>query len=87
MAVVDRALDECGFQFTPWTDGPAVRCVRDSIVRDRYFARITEPTDGEDEERAKERKRKAWFRSVKAALDAKILLAAPYEGDRVLWKP
>jgi KaiC/GvpD/RAD55 family RecA-like ATPase len=86
MAVVDRALDECGFQFTPWTDG-TVRCVRDSIVRDRYFARIAEPTDGEDEERAKERKRKAWFRSVKAALDAKMLLAAPYEGDRVLWKP
>jgi hypothetical protein len=56
-------------------------------VRDRYFARIAEPTDDEDKEKAYERKRKAWFRSVKAALDGKALLAAPYEGDRLLWKP
>jgi hypothetical protein len=66
---------------------PTVRCVRDSTVRDRYFARIAEPTDGEDEERSYERKRKAWFRAVKAALDAKVLVAAPYEEDRALWKP
>ena len=29
----------------------------------------------------------AGFRAVKSALDAKALLAATYEGDRVLWKP
>jgi hypothetical protein len=87
MSVVDQALGECGFQFTPWADGPAVCCVKDSIVRDRYFARIAEPEDDADMGKAHERKRKAWFRSVKAALDAKALLAAPYEGDRVLWKP
>jgi KaiC/GvpD/RAD55 family RecA-like ATPase len=87
MSVVDQALGECGFQFTPWADGPAVCCAKDSIVRDRYFARIAEPEDDADMGKAHERKRKAWFRSVKAALDAKALLAAPYEGDRVLWKP
>jgi hypothetical protein len=27
------------------------------------------------------------FRAVKAALDAKALMAAPYEEDRALWKP
>jgi hypothetical protein len=87
MSVVDEALAECGFSFTPWADGPVVRCVRDSTVRDRYFTRIAEPTDGEDEKRSYGRKRKAWFRAVKAALDAKALMAAPYEEDRVLWKP
>jgi hypothetical protein len=87
MSVADDALAECGFNFTPWADGPAVRCVRDSIVRERYFARVAEPTDGQDEKKACERKRKAWFRAVKAALDAKSLLAAPYEDDRALWKP
>ena len=87
MSVIDQALGECGFQFTPWADGPVVCCVKDSIVRDRYFARIAEPEDDADKGKAHERKRKAWFRSVKAALDAKALLAAPYEGDRVLWKP
>jgi hypothetical protein len=61
--------------------------VKDSIVRNRYFARIAEPTDGEDEDAAYQRKRKAWFRAVKAALDAKTLVAAPYDLDRVLWKP
>jgi AAA domain len=87
MSVVEDALAECGFGFKPWADGPIVRCVKDSIVRDRYFARIAEPTDGEEEEKSHERKRKAWFRSVKSSLDAKALLAATYEGDRVLWKP
>jgi hypothetical protein len=87
MSVVDQALGECGFQFTPWTDGPAVCCVKDSVVRGRYFVRIAEPEDDADRGKAHERKRKAWFRSVKSALDAKALLAAPYEGDRVLWKP
>jgi hypothetical protein len=87
MSVVDQALGECGFQFTPWADGRAVCCVKDSIVRGRYFARIAEPEDDADRGKARDRKRKAWFRSVKAALDAKALLAAPYEGDRVLWRP
>jgi hypothetical protein len=86
MEIVEQAIDECGFQFTPWADAPAVRCVRNSVARERYFARIAEPTD-DDQERAYERKRKAWFRGVKTALDAKALLAALYEGDRVLWKP
>ena len=85
--IVEQAIDDCGFQFTPWADAPAVRCVRDSVVRERYFTRIAEPMDGDDEEKAYERKRKAWFRAVKAALDAKALMAAPYEEDRVLWKP
>jgi len=85
--VVEQAIDEVGFQFTPWADAPAVRCVRDSVVRDRYFAKIAEPTDDDDQKKAYDRKLKAWSRSVKAMLDAKVLMAAPYEGDRILWKP
>jgi hypothetical protein len=87
MDVVEQALDECGFQFTPLLDGSVIRCVKDSVARDRYFARIAEPADGEDDEKAYERKRKAWFRSVKAALDAKTLMAASKDGERILWKP
>jgi hypothetical protein len=85
--VVEQAIDEAGFQFTPWADAPPAQCVRDSVVRDRYFARIAEPTDDDDQKKAYDRKLKAWSRSVKAMLDAKVLMAAPYEGDRVLWKP
>jgi hypothetical protein len=87
MEVVEQAIDEAGFNFMPWAETSAVRCVRDSIVRERYFTRIAEPKDVDDQEKAYDRKLKAWSRSVKAMLDGKALMAAPYEGDRVLWKP
>jgi len=87
MSVIEQALVECGFQFMPWAGGPAVWCARDSTGRDRYLTRIAEPADGEDWEKATERKRKAWFRAIKTALDAKLLMAAPHDLDRVLWKP
>jgi hypothetical protein len=61
--------------------------VKDSIARDRYFARIAEPRDDQDLEKAFARKRQAWHRTVKAALDAKGLMAAERDGERVLWKP
>jgi hypothetical protein len=87
MSVVDKAIEECGFRFTPGADWPVVRCVKDSIVRERYFVRIAEPKDGDDPKRTYDRKLKSWQRSVKATLDAKLLMAAPYEGDRILWTP
>jgi len=87
MSVVDDALAECGFPFTPLMDGPVVQCVRGSAAQTRYFIRIAEPTDDEDPDKAYERKIKAWNRSVKAMLDAKVLMAAPHGADRVLWKP
>jgi hypothetical protein len=87
MEIVDQAMDQCAFQFTPWADGPTVWCVKDSTVRERYYTRIAEPKDDEDLEKATARKRQAWNRAVKAALDGKTLMAAPYEGDRALWKP
>ena len=87
MDVIDAAIDEAGFQFMPFADGPMVRAVKDGTARDRYFARIAEPADGDDPEKAAERKRKAWFRTVKTALDAKDLMAATKDGERILWKP
>jgi hypothetical protein len=88
MEVVEQAIGErdTGFQFTPGADWPTVWCVLDSIVRERYFTRIAEPKDIDDPEKGYDRKLKAWQRSVKAMIDQKILGAAPYEEDRVLWK-
>jgi KaiC/GvpD/RAD55 family RecA-like ATPase len=87
MAVVEQAIDEAGFSFVPFADGPMVRGVKDGIARERYYARVAEPQDDEDADKAAARKRQAWHRTVKAALDAKGLVAAERDGERVLWKP
>jgi AAA domain/CHC2 zinc finger len=64
-----------------------VRYQIDLRSRARYYAKIAEPQDDEDLEKAAARKRQAWHRTVKAALDAKGLMAAERDGERVLWKP
>jgi KaiC/GvpD/RAD55 family RecA-like ATPase len=87
MSVIDAAIDEAGVSFMPFADGPVVRGVKDGIARARYYARIAEPRDDEDLEKAAARKRQAWHRTVKTALDAKGLMAAEHDGERVLWKP
>lgn len=87
MTVVDEAIDEAGFDFKPFATGPIVRAAHDSIVRERYYARIAEPKDDEDERKAYNRKHHAWTRQVKAALDAKALMAALMDGERAIWKP
>ena len=87
MSVIEAAIDEAGSSFVPFADGPMVRGVKDEIARARYYARIAEPQDDEDLEKAAARKRQAWHRTVKAALDAKGLMAAERDGERVLWKP
>jgi hypothetical protein len=87
MSIIDAAIDEAGFPFMPFADGPTVRGVKDGIARARYYARIAEPEDDEDADKASDRKRKAWERAVKAALDAKDLMAVERDGGRLLWKP
>jgi hypothetical protein len=87
MSVITDAIDEAGFQFAAFSDGPLVRGVKDAIARARYYARIAEPEDDEDAGKASDRKRKAWKRAVKAALDARDLMAVERDGGRLLWKP
>jgi AAA domain len=87
MSVIEAAIDEAGLSFMPFADGPTVRGVKDGIARARYYGRIAEPEDDEDADKASDRKRKAWKRAVKAALDAKDLMAVERDGGRLLWKP
>jgi AAA domain len=87
MTVVDAAIDEAGFDFKPFAAGPVVRAVPESVVRERYYARIAEPKDNEDERKAYNRKHHAWKRQLKSAIDAKALMAALKDGERAIWKP
>jgi AAA domain/Bifunctional DNA primase/polymerase, N-terminal len=87
MTVIEQAIEEAGMNLRPLPDGPVVRCVKDSVPRFRYYAKIAEPADGEDKAKTAERKRKTWNRAIKSALDAKNIMAVMDGGDRLLWKP
>jgi hypothetical protein len=88
MDVVIAALDEAGEDFRPYTDGPLVRAVADSRIRTRLYAAIAEMADPEENPEAiAERQRKAFNRSIDAAIKAKNLVAKNTKGERYIWLP
>ncbi|MGJ0503340.1 MAG: hypothetical protein ACR65X_06255, partial [Methylocystis sp.] len=88
MDTIAVSIDEAGEVFRPFSDGPLVKAVADSIVRERYYARIAEkPRDGDTQAKLSERQGRAFRRSIASALNAKILVAADHNGERVLWLP
>jgi hypothetical protein len=89
MEMVTQALNEDGCDFHSYTaDGPIVTAVHDEAVRLRYYARIAEQADPDEPPSAlAERQRKAFGRAVKAALDAKEVIARAEDDKRFLWLP
>ncbi|WP_424362964.1 helicase RepA family protein [Methylocystis parvus] len=89
MDVIAEAIGDAGESFKPFgTDGPLVRGVAERAVRERYFARIAENADpDEDAEKLFDRQRKSFKRSVEAILKAKALIAAERKGERFVWLP
>ena len=86
METVAQAIDEAGQEFRPSPEWPLVRAVSDEIVREKYYGRIAEkPRDGDTPERLADRQRKAFNNAIKKNLDAKRLVAAAKDGERVLW--
>ena len=73
LSVVADAIGGAGEDSRPFgKDGPTVRGVDDDVVRDRYYARIAEKAEpNEDAEKRAGRQRKSFNRAVKAGLDAK----------------
>jgi AAA domain len=89
MDVVAMALDEKGADHRPFgMQGPKVRAVADSHIRDLYFSRVAEKAaPAEDEATLYQRRFKAFNRSLKAAIDAKTLIAGDHERGRIIWQP
>jgi putative component of toxin-antitoxin plasmid stabilization module len=88
MEVIAQAIDEAGQDLRSFSDGPMVRAVYDEAVRQRYYARIAEQAAPDELPSAlAERQRKAFTRSVKAALDAKHVMARAEDDRRFLWLP
>jgi len=87
MTVVAEAIDEAGESFKPFGNaGPLVRAASDATVRERYYGRIAEQAEaGDSPEKLAERRKKAFARSVKSLVDAKLLVAAKHKGERFLW--
>jgi hypothetical protein len=88
MDITAHALDEVGEDFRPYANGPIVRAVSDEAVRERYYDRIAEKAEpDEDAHKLAERQRKAFNRAIKDALNAKDLIAKEHGGARLLWLP
>jgi hypothetical protein len=87
MTVVAEAIEEAGESFKPFGNaGPLVRAASDATVRERYYGRIAEQAEaGDSPEKLAERRKKAFARSVKSLVDAKLLVAAKHKGERFLW--
>jgi hypothetical protein len=89
MAVVGDVLDEMGADFQPFgSTGPKVRAAAEQHIRERYFTRVAERADpDEDKEKLQDRQRQAFKRAIKAAIDAQSLVAADHRGERLIWLP
>jgi hypothetical protein len=87
MAVVVGAIEEAGETFSPFgSDGLHVRAVTDNVVRARYYSRIAEQAEAdEDRKKLANRQRKAFNNAVRDALKAERLFAEERDGKRLLW--
>jgi hypothetical protein len=89
MDVAVAALEESGAPFKPFgAKGPSVHAVDDRAIRLRYFARMAEQADAdEDPDKLYERQRKAFNRSVADAIKANRIMAQERDNKRLIWIP
>jgi hypothetical protein len=89
MDVTVAALEEAGAPFKPFgSKGPSVHAVADKAIRLRYFARIAEQADTEEDPgKLYERQRKAFNRAIADALKANRIMAKERDNSRLIWIP
>jgi hypothetical protein len=89
MDAIANAIDEAGEEIQPYpTNLLKVRAVAERHIRTRYFDRVAERADEEeDEERAYDRKRKNLKNAIKRVIDARAVIAVDHEGEQFIWLP
>jgi len=88
MAVIEEAIAEAGQNIPASPDGPNVRAVSEDALRKRYYARLAEEADpDEDAGKLAERQRKTFNRALAPAIKAQAIFAREYSGRRFLWLP
>jgi hypothetical protein len=88
MTVIKEAIEEVGFVFRPFPNGPMVTGVKAAAVRTQLYIKISEKAGPDDDPtKVAERQRKAFNRAVEAEIKAKAILSCEYNGERILWLP
>jgi hypothetical protein len=87
MDVVADAIAEAGSAIRPFGEtGPIVQAAAEGAIRTRYYARMADQAeDGENKQTVIERQKKAFKRSLEAALKAKLLLATERDSKPLVW--
>ena len=87
MDAVADAIADVGQSIRPIHDGPVVTAVSEKAIRLRFDARLAERAEpDEDPEKLIDRQRKNFRNAIKSAIDRKAIMAAPWNGDRWIWK-
>jgi hypothetical protein len=83
MDAIANAIDEAGEEIYPYPADPLrVRAVNEQNIRERYFDRVAEKVEeDEDKEKASERNRKNFKNALKRVIDAQVVVAAPATGS------
>ena len=89
MDVVADSLSEFGVDIQVFgLSGPKVRAVAERHIRQRYFDRVAEKADpDEDADKLYDRRRVSFKRAIKLTIDAKLLIADDHKGERFIWLP
>ena len=88
MAVIEEAIGEAGQHIPASPDGPNVRAVSEDALRRRFYARLAEQADpDEDAGKLAARQRKAFKRALTPAIKAQAIIAREYSERRFLWLP
>ena len=89
MDAIANAIDETGEEIQPYpTDPLKVRAVAERHIRKRYFDRVAEKADkDEDKEKVYDRNRKNLKNAIKRMIDARTVVAVDREGERYIWLP
>ena len=88
MAVIEEAIAEAGQNIPASPDGPNVRAVSEDALRRRFYTRLAEQADpDEDAGKLAERQRKTFSRALTPAIRAQAIIAREYSERRFLWLP
>jgi uncharacterized protein (UPF0218 family) len=77
MACVQEALGAHGQDIRPFLDGPLLRAVPETRIRDVYYRRLADKEPNTI--------RTAFWRGIKNALDRQNLVASEVAGERFIW--
>jgi len=88
MDTVEQTMIDAGFECHPFPDGPKLRVASEDAIKTRYYARLAEKAEPtKAPEGLPDRQRTAFRRARNSAVNSKLLVAAIYASEPILWLP